>query len=440
MTNLTNTIFGRDGATYTILPAPKGRRPSVVSGCEGYIETVDFNQDLTIQYATIQNQSEMTSQKEDELRRVRGTIVNKNGEVVHPGSFFPYEFTDKEQCQRKMDELNHSLKDMNIEYSYEGTIIRIFYYKQWYISTHRKLDSGKSKWGSNESFKFLFEKGLKESYNITLQDLINKLNLRCQYTFMIMANENTRFVCVPNHYPRKVYFVASNDPELRLNIDLLPKPEETFETLDSIFDHVEDMTYPFTRQGVLLVHQNGSQYRVVNAEYAQLFQVRNNEQSIPYRYLQLKSQDDQKSIDLLKKLFPQYINTFESYDAYVQKLAVIIYDEYSLRKQRSKLPADLATVHQIDQKLYLFIKNNLIGRHTDLITHKKILELLWLEEPSNLNHMIRMVKYNERKKEREEVSTPSPSETPTQAFCFKKKRAKYTRIPIEYTCKKRLFV
>jgi hypothetical protein len=413
------------------------------------IETVDFDQDLTIQYATIQNL--LDSAEEDELRRVRGVITNKTtGEIVHPGSFFPYEFTDKEQCEKKMNELNHKLEDMTVQYSYEGTIIRIFYYKRWYICTHRKLDSGKSKWGSNESFKFLFEKGLKESYDIALQDLINKLNLRCQYTFMIMANENTRFVCVPNHFPKKVYFVASNDTDLMLNIDLLPKPEETFETLDSVFDYAKSMTYPFTHQGLLLIHQNGSQYRIVSAEYACLFQVRNNEQSIPYRYLQLKSQnDDHTSIDLLKKLFPEYIKTFDSYDSYVQKLANIIYDEYNLRKQRSKLPANLTTVQQIDQKLYLFIKNNLLGHHhSDSITYNKISELLWLEEPSNLNHMIRMVKYDERKKEREarikveeeENATTTPPTTTVPASSLKKKRVKYTRIPIEYTCRKRLIV
>jgi hypothetical protein len=133
-----------------------------------------------------------------------------------------------------MVELNHKLEDMNVQYSFEGTIIRIFYYKQWYVSTHRKLDSGRSKWGSNNSFKFLFEEGLKESYNISLKDLFIRLNLRCQYTFMLMADENTRFVCVPNH-PKKVYFVGSNDPESKyLKIDGLPKPSNQFDVVDQI--------------------------------------------------------------------------------------------------------------------------------------------------------------------------------------------------------------
>jgi hypothetical protein len=435
-----------------------------------YIEVVDSNQDLTIQCATIQSLFECSSPSkkdqekiqfstiagqsiENELRRCRGTIIdNKTNQVVQEGSFFPYEFTQSEQqqCKEKMVELNHKLEDMNVQYSFEGTIIRIFYYKQWYVSTHRKLDSGRSKWGSNNSFKFLFEEGLKESYNISLKDLFIRLNLRCQYTFMLMADENTRFVCVPNH-PKKVYFVGSNDPESKyLKIDGLPKPSNQFDVVDQIFDFVQGMTYPFTYQGFLLVHPDGSQYRIISDEYAKLFKVRNNEQSIPYRYIQLKGQNNHESIELLKKLFPQHNSTFESHEKNIEKLVDIIYHEYNKRKQRSLLPSDLSTVQQIDQKLYLFIKNRLLGIRGTTVTPEKILELLWSEDPSNLNHMIRMVKFNQRKESEEQkliinfekvnlTQTPT-SLIPTAGVCApKKKRAKYTKVPVEFSCRKKLF-
>jgi hypothetical protein len=428
---------------------------------------------LTIQCATIQSLFESSSARkeqaeehqfsagnEDKLRRLRGTIIdNKTNQIVHAGSFFPYEFTEGEQqkCKEKMTELNHKLEDMNIEYSYEGTIIRIFYFKQWYISTHRKLDSGRSKWGSSRSFRCLFEEGLKESYNLTLKDLFLRLNLRCQYTFMIMADENTRFVCIPNHHPKKVYFVGSNDPTEKeyLRIDRLPRPALCCATLDDVFGFVKNMTYPFSRQGLLLVHNQGSQYRIISDEYANLFQVRNNEQSIPYRYLQLKSQNNHEMIVSLKKLFPQYIPTFESHEKYIVKLVDVIYHEYNKRKQRSLLPIDLTTVQQIDQRLYLFIKNNLLTTKLEQnITTNRILQLLWLEEPSNLNHMIRMIKYNQRKEEEQKLiidlqkvdlnQTPPSLNNKIQEGVVvpKKKKVKYTAVPIElnkFSCRKKLF-
>lgn len=430
-----------------------------------YIEIVDSNEDLTIQCATIQSIFESSSSPsknneekikfsandsnnnhlfEDELRRYRGTIIeNKTNKIVKEGSFFPYEFTtsEKEKCIEKMENLNHKLEDMKIEYSYEGTIIRIFYYKKWYISTHRKLNAERSKWGSQTSFKFLFEEGLKKDYNLTIKDLLLKLNLRCSYTFIIMANSNTRFVCIPNH-SKHVYFINSNDEDFNhtTEINRLLKPQVTVNTIDNIFSIVNGLSH-LDYQGLLLIHKNGSQYRIISDKYARLFKVRNNEQSIPYRYLQLKNQNDHESIQLLKTLFPEYINTFESYDKLVLKLADIIYNEYNKRKERSLLPNDLTTVQHIDQKLYLFIKNKLLSiQNNILITPEKILELLWSEEPSNLNHMIRMVRYNQQKEERkliinlEKVTLDSP---PINAP--KKKKIKYTKVPIEFSCRKKLF-
>jgi hypothetical protein len=349
-----------------------------------------------------------------------------------------------------MDVLNHKFEDMDVEYSYEGTIIRIFYHKKWYISTHRKLDSDKSKWGSTKSFKSLFKEGLEESYNISLTQLFTRLNLRCQYTFMIMADENTRFVCT-SHYPKKVYFVGSNDPDaVHLKIDRLPKPAVTFKSIDDVFESVKDMQYPFRYQGFLLVHNNGSQYRIISNEYFQLFKVRNNEQSIPYRYIQLKAQNNLEMINSLKKLFPQYIPIFESYDQYVSQLVDLIFQEYNKRKHRSLLPQDLTTVQQIDSKLYLFIKNKLLKPSRE-ITPEHILNLLWLEDPSNINRMIRMIKYNQRKKEQKLIvdiqNINLDSKTPENMSPLtiealntpKKKRVKYIHVPVDFSCRRKIF-
>lgn len=433
-----------------------------------YIEAVDSNEELTIHCANIKNLFELSSPSkqvenngaqfstenclfEDKLRRHRGTIIdNKTKNIVHKGSFFPYEYThlEQEECNKKMVNLNHDFKDIKVKYSYEGTIIRIFYHKKWYISTHRKLDAGRSKWGSNNSFQFLFEEGLKESYNLSLQDLLAQLNLRCQYTFMIMADKNTRFVCIPNH-PKKVYFLGSNDPNCNIKINTLPEPSDKFKTLEDVFKFVEKMKHPFTYQGLLLLHSQGSQYRIISEEYATYFKVRNNEQSIPYRYIQLKHQNDQTSLELLKKLFPDYSSTFELNEQYISKLVDVLMIEYNKRKQRSLLPSDLTTVQQIDQKLYLFIKTKLLV--LPYVTSDKILELLWLEEPSNLNQMIRVIKFNEFKDKKEQQklivnmeemnlnTTPVNPVPTTSTNAPKKKKNKFSKIPVEFTCRKQLF-
>ena len=362
---------------------------------------------------------------------------------MHPGGFFPYEFTeiDREKFDQKTTELHQNFNDMTVGYSFEGTIIRIFYHNKWYVSTHRKLDANRSKWGSDKSFKILFESGLQDSYGLTLQQLINRLNLRCHYTFMVMADANTRFVCEVGD-GKKVYLVGTNDPAPSVNIDPLPVPNVKFETVDCVFNYVKEMTYPFAYQGLLLVHRSGSQYRVINSEYGKLFQVRNNEQSIPFRYLQLKTENASETIDNLKKLFPTYIPIFEQQDVYVDQLADFIHVEYTKRKQNNP-------IGPIDQHIYLFIKNRLM-QHRNVFTKNQIKEILWSEKPSYLNQMIRLIKYQNSKKEQTKLvvefdkidlspKSLSPKSDLTVLNAPKKKKVKYIQIPVSITCRKQLF-
>lgn len=424
------------------------------------VDIVDSTPELSLQCATIQNVYESGSPKpdlkkptesqlaidlltEDEVRRIRGTVIdNRTKRVVHPGGFFPYEFTeiDREKFDQKTTELHQNFNDMTVGYSFEGTIIRIFYHNKWYVSTHRKLDANRSKWGSDKSFKILFESGLQDSYGLTLQQLINRLNLRCHYTFMVMADANTRFVCEVGD-GKKVYLVGTNDPAPSVNIDPLPVPNVKFETVDCVFNYVKEMTYPFAYQGLLLVHRSGSQYRVINSEYGKLFQVRNNEQSIPFRYLQLKTENASETIDNLKKLFPTYIPIFEQQDGYVDQLADFIHVEYTKRKQNN--PNN--PIGPIDQPIYLFIKNRLMQHRN--VTKNQIIEILWSEKPSNLNKMVRSIKYQNKKEQTKLVVEfdkidLSPKTVVLNAPILnapKKKKVKYIQIPVSLTCRKQLF-
>lgn len=418
------------------------------------VEIVDSDAALAIQCANIQNQFDSTPnsspvkentvsdlQEENLLRSIRGTIIeNKSQKIVFEGSFFPYEFTelDLDRFKENVSMLGNDFKDMDIGYSYEGTIIRIFYYNKWYVSTHRKLDAGRSKWGSNVSFRTLFENALAESYNMSLKDLTTTLNLRCQYTFLLLADENTKFACEVNPNFKKVYFVDSNDPEKRnIKLDVLPKPQITFSTAEEVFAHVGEGTqfrYPFSYQGLLLTHKSGAQYRIVSSEYVHYFKVRDNQQSIQFRYLQLKGQNNHQDIELLKKLFPKYQSTFDNYDRYISRIVDIIFENFRKRKQGELL--------DIPQPFYLFIKNNLMTLPNTTVNTDLITQLIFEQPSPVINNMIKVVKFDQKKEEYEKnlilkVEELKISQIPTNAP--KKKRVKYTPIPVEFSCKKKLF-
>jgi hypothetical protein len=65
--------------------------------------------------------------------------------------------------------------------STEGTLLRVFYYNKWYISTHRKLDAYQSKWGnSSVSFGKTMEEALT-TINLTKDSLLENLDKECLF-------------------------------------------------------------------------------------------------------------------------------------------------------------------------------------------------------------------------------------------------------------------
>jgi hypothetical protein len=149
-------------------------------------------------------------------------------------------------------------------------------------------------------------------------------------------------------------------------------------------------------------------------------------------------------IDKLKQLYPQYIPTFNLYNEYISKLAELIIQEYNKRKEKSLLPENLNNITQIDQRLYLFIKNKLINKGP--VSQEKILYLLLLEEPSNLNNMIKVVKKHEKEAQKliidlskVDLNKTSNNSIPESSTNAPKKKRVFTRVPIEYNCKKKLF-
>jgi hypothetical protein len=387
------------------------------------IEVVDSMEDLTIKSAYIKQKPKYGRKQlapmaaipidenqppfviDDQLRRWRGTVVaTATDEIIQQGGVYPYEYTVEEQKEmvRKMEDLDHVFGDMTVEKLYEGTVIRVFYFKGWHVSTHNKINAGASKWGSTRSFKELFESGLKHDYGMSLHDLFETLNVKFCYTFMLMADADTRFAC-QIHDGKRVYLLGSSDPSIDQwnKVDFIPKILEKFDSLEDVFNHVNNMQQPFEYQGLLLIHKEGSQYSIKSDKYIEMFNVRNNVPSIPFRYLQLKCQHDEKSADILMGLFPQHNATIESHKKYINVLVETIHKEYvEYIKRRAQ---KCTNTPPIDQKLYLFIKNKLAKLHHKNVTLEKILNMLWFEEPSNLNHMIQTMKM---------TSTPPKSPRP----------------------------
>jgi hypothetical protein len=131
--------------------------------------TVDFNDDLSLLSVPNDNTRSFSNTKNFNYLKNRGVIIdNHTKKVIVPCyeevptfnvaglwgiSNNMMELSDKSGETYVLD-----ASKTNFRYSFEGTVIRMFYHNgKVYLSTNRKLDCSKSKWGSKKTFYEMFE-------------------------------------------------------------------------------------------------------------------------------------------------------------------------------------------------------------------------------------------------------------------------------------------
>ena len=102
---------------------------------------------------------------------------------------------------------------LNIYKSYEGTSVNVFYYTdRWYFSTKKKFDMFESKFGSNKSHGQMFEDILK------IDTLIEYLDIKYTYHFVIVHNENTHLSTINNN---RLILLSIRDKTEDLNTEII---------------------------------------------------------------------------------------------------------------------------------------------------------------------------------------------------------------------------
>jgi hypothetical protein len=121
-----------------------------LSNFEGQIRVCEKFEDLSLyHYKTIDENSNPL------LKQVRGVVFNDEGKLIMRGFPFTPEYThDDPDLNSKIGQLSN----YTIIPSFEGTILRVFCYKdKWFVSTHKKLFADHSHWANrNLSFEEQF--------------------------------------------------------------------------------------------------------------------------------------------------------------------------------------------------------------------------------------------------------------------------------------------
>ena len=349
-------------------------------------------------------------------RQCRG-VVFCGEDTILKAFPFPYEYdTSEADLIKKI--IKPVFSECSFYEAYEGALIRMFYYNgKWYTCTHRKLDAFKSQWSSQISFGEHFVAGLEaevESNEVLCQSLPEPtnanetllsrfqetLNTEKQYMFLIRNNADNRIVCAAPDKPTIYHVGTFSQGNLSMddNINIQHPLKYKISEIEDVFEVVKKMK-PQTNPGLIVFAPDNQQIKILNKEYRELFNVRGNQASVLFRYLQVRMDNT-----VLPKFLYLYEDTwndqFQEYEDAIFQIAQMIFGHYRSRfmyRQQVTRPPEEWKVMQACHKWHL--SDPAVNR----VTPQKVYEFLNQQSPSNINHMIKRLK--EETKEKETVVT-----------------------------------
>lgn len=371
-----------------------------------------------------------------EIRQCRGTIEDIDGKVVcRSFGFTPeYPLHDSESINKYVVPFLTRENIVCIP-SFEGTLIRVFYYSnKWYISTHKKIDAKASKWGCDVSFGELFEKAYKNLYNviaedheIDIQDDMNKrLDKDHVYIYLLRNYFENRIVCNATYDHQTVllgtiirtttenedqesidtYRFELDDDKLRLNLT----------SIQDINQFVEQINIT-TLQGIVLIDCSTLEcIKVINNVYWFYYTLRKNQPNVVFRFIELVQEQTSeehyesfnqrvnkkknetcvstRNVKHFQELYPEYADCFTECLRVLDKIAINIYRKYRNRFVRKQITF-------VPQEQYYMMKELheqfITSGKKNIITQQRVVQHIY-SQPTSRVYLL-YTKYVERKRD-----------------------------------------
>ena len=267
----------------------------------------------------------------DLLKQFRGVVFVNNNLVMRGFPFTPEHIVTSPVCEPA----NTVFPGSRFFDSFEGTIIRVFYHKKWFVSTHKRLDASKSRWGTTESFEDIFRRGIDQIGTrfgkFNYETFFETLDKSRQYMFLVRNTQSNRIVSLAPHINMPpVYHVGTYiDGVFNIDDDMgVPHPHEhKFENAEQLIQHISTLN-PLFCQGIFVTGPQGF-HKFVNGHYHTYAQLRGNEPNLTKRYLELRKLPSE--IQPFLDLYQDSQKTFQAVELSLQKIARNIHIVYMKR-------------------------------------------------------------------------------------------------------------
>ena len=304
------------------------------------------------------------------VRECNGIILEKNTFKIVCYSF--------NKCLED-DSLDPSLdiNNLYIENANEGTLVRLFYYKNtWLVSTKKCINAAKSKWLSNKNFLELFQD--------CIQGLNFESNLKTDncYSFMLYHPENRMVV---NYLAPTLEHISTRDLISMKEIDeYIGICKQTRQKIDIVnFNDLKSMNI-LDKEGFILIDTSFNRQKVKTNIYKHMRTLWGNTNNRFYRYLELRKDQfllteyftyfnheklqciryETKIADLANKILVAYIDRHISKNSfkvpyYFHKIIYKLHGDFMKDKVKTDYNKIMLTLLEMEPRKVCFIINSL---------------------------------------------------------------------------------
>lgn len=372
-----------------------------VASLEPQVRMVDSDGDVQLYCYTTCSESDP-----EHIKACRGIVFEGDTIVLKPFPYTPeYTVHDADTIAASVPHLSQC----KVFESYEGVVIRCFHAaNKWFVSTHRRLDASRSKWSSRVSFGDTFALSVQHYYadlfadkdgDTPMDKFFAFLDTSRQYVFLLEHDTDNRIVCAPRDVPLVYHLGTYIDNEFDTETSIgMQQPRQVHPaTFDDLMEAVEQVQ-PFEMQGYVVFTPTG-QIKLLNSQYKYLFDLRGNEPSIKFRYLQIRM-DYQRNQDFCT-IYDTHRDTFMAYENAIYEIALRIKNAYIkrfIKKEFVTMPPEEYSIIKLCHGWHIEDRDN---HH---ISFEKVMSIMNDQPPTKLNRMIRRYLNEEKLKTEPEQS------------------------------------
>ncbi len=335
-----------------------------------------------------------------ELKQYRGIIKSSNGDIVCRSFGYTPEVneTDEEGMKTIVEPfLSQSCEAL---VSYEATLLRVFYFEdRWYVSTCRKIDAFKSKWGGSKSFGELFANCITskswadEDAESKIQSYCNeKLNKDKIYCYVLRTYDENRIVCTGFSEPL-LYMVGNFDKQGNFDMsDCTVSVVATPTTLDELKETMSHLDHT-KEQGIILINSKGECVKVMKKEYVEAFNLRGNQPNVLLRYIELQQKGEPEKVQKFFEMYPEHRDLIIQFTDVMDDICLHIFRKYHkrfIKKEVAIVPPDL---YYVIRELH----DGFLKDRTNIVTPERVISHVHTLPPLRLLSLFNS--YNKRKAE-----------------------------------------